>query len=254
MNYKLLIKFLFGLEMDAIPSKAIVTPFFPLKYFKGHGEKIHKEFNGRLYSGFIAEKNNIFFIVVYCGIGDRLLGDAVILLAKAGVKEVLFIGTCGGLGEVMLGDLLIPVKAFNGEGFSIYYRKNFSMEKLFEYSDNSNSDKSYIGNITQFVQKNYKGTRFIRSEVSIFTIGALSIETKENLTAIYSRGYIGIEMELSAVYSAADVSGIKAGAILVVSDLPLINGVGQELDDNEKIIFKDSLKNIAFLAIEFISS
>ena len=58
-------------------------------------------------------------------------------------------------------------------------------------------------------------------EGRIFTTDSLAAETVEFLTALSTQNFLGIEMETSALYTVARVSGMDAVAAHVVSDLPL---------------------------------
>ncbi len=249
MDKQSLFNFCFGCSPAVFTDKVIITPFLPLKYFKAHCE-VGSAFRGRLYSGFTAAGEGKKVTVVYCGIGDRLSGDAVLLMECAPVREVVFAGTCGGLNGCGIGGFIVPESAFDGEGFSRYYERDFVIEKIFETGKMVLADPVYTEKLTCFLRERLdKKTPLTKG--AVFTVGSLLAEQRKNLLGIQEKGFKGIEMELSAVFRAAEVAGIKASGLVVVSDTPLEKKMGHKLDPCEKKAFDRGIKDLARFSLEY---
>jgi purine-nucleoside phosphorylase len=249
MNKEKLFKFCFGCAPSAFTETAVVTPVFPLTLFKKFGEVV-KEFKGRVYSGVILSKDGKNITVIYCGVGDRLMGDAILLLKKTPVKKIFFLGSCGGLKNSSIGDVVLCEKAFNGEGFSKYWAENFKMNAVFDSGELIPADSRYVQRIKKFISKKIENKAIIK-EGKIFTIGSLLAEERGNLIALEEKGFIGIDLELSAVYSAARIINRKAMGLLVVSDLPLKKPLGESLTYQEKESYRESLNQAARFLVEY---
>ena len=233
MNKEKFFKFCFGCDPSVFTESVIVTPIFPLAYFKKYGEVL-KEFKGRIYSGVVLAREGKNITVIYCGVGDRLMGDAVLLLGETPAQKIIFTGSCGGLKNCSIGDIILCENAFNGEGFSRYWSENFEINKML------NSD--------ELIPANHEFTKdakdFYSRAGDIFTIGSLAAEESENITRIEEKGFIGIDLELSAVYSAARKIGRKVTGLLIVSDLPFKKPLGEELTAGEKEAYKEGLEKV----------
>ncbi|MBF0216332.1 MAG: hypothetical protein HQL30_04980 [Candidatus Omnitrophica bacterium] len=240
MNKEKLFKFAFGCAPEAFPAKVIITPVFPLKYFKGY-YPADTLFKGHLYSGFISGKGGDKIAVVHSGLGDRLLGDAVLMMSETSALELIFLGTCGGLKDTKIGDIIVAESAVDGEGFSRYHREGFSVSKLIDCP--GGLEKGDPGMVTRLYGVLSEKMGRVRKG-PIFTIGSLLAETPANLSEIAKKGYCGIEMELSAVYRASEVSRIKSAGILAVSDIPGSKGLGEEEDPGEKAASAKAIRDM----------
>lgn len=243
-------KYLFGCSPDIIPSSVVITPFFQEKEFKEHCE-IKTFFKGRLYSGMIAVKDSREFGLIHCGIGSSLAGDATALLGRTRAEKIIFAGGCAGLGTCGIGDVILSERAFNGEGFSRYYAEGFKISGLF-------ASKKYIAADTDIVEtaENFWTSRTDAKTVllkgDIFTIGSLLAETDENISVIKEKGFTGIDMELSAVYSAARQYGKKAVGLLLISDKPQQKPLWEKLSAKEKEKYNKSLRELVRFSVEFM--
>ena len=92
MDKEGLFSFTFGCSSSTITRKVIITPFMSLKRFTEDGEVL-ESFKGRVYSGKKLKSARGEYTLIYSGIGDRLLGDAVLLLGTVTpAEEILFAG------------------------------------------------------------------------------------------------------------------------------------------------------------------
>ena len=230
----------------------IMTPFLPPERFAaGAGPGI--SFKGRLYQGIKVSREDTEYTVIRCGLGDRLLGDAVLFLGEnTAAEEILFTGSCGGMNGCGMGDIVLCERAFNGEGFSRYHKDGFRMSDVTGSGEYEPADERYIRELKGFFSSWSEGKSALRSG-DIFTIGSLAAEKKEALTHIKDRGFIGVDMEMSAVYRAARAAGIKAAGVLIVSDLPLERPLWEGLTPGEREEYNKGLEEMTRLLIGFIS-
>lgn len=249
MDKKRFFEFAFGCSCGALYDRAIITPVLSPEKFTG-GFEIRSAFRGRLYTGVNAVKNGAGFTVIKSGIGDRLLGDAVLLLAVSPVKELVFAGSCGGFNGTRVGDMLLCENAFDGEGFSRYYGEEFDASKLFGSGKEISADTGYLSRLKEFIAGN--SSRRCESG-SIFTIGSFMAEESDFVKNIEDRGFSGVELELSAVYSASRAAGLKAAALTVVSDLPLARPLW-DLTKEERTEYNNGVDEMIRLLSEFMVS
>lgn len=241
-----LFEFTFGCRAEVIEENVILTPFIPLRKFLTGDEKADT-FKGKIYSGVNATKDGRKYSIINCGIGEGLAGDAVILLGQTKVKRILFTGSCGGVGKVSINDLLICEGALSGEGFSRYYREDFKLKDVLKDESLVLADEVLTTRLTESLNKEKKAKRG-----KVFTTGSLVAETSEFLEEIEKEGFLGIDMELSAVYTAAKKVGIPVCSLLYVSDLPLEEPMWKENTQEEIEKKKKCLEKVISHSVDFI--
>ena len=249
MDKRKMFEYFFGCPPETFGETAIITPFLPAKKFSEHCRSL-ATFKGRLYSGIRVSKYDREFCVIHCGMGDRFMGDAVLLLGITPVKKIFFAGACGGLKDCGIGDLLVCENAFNGEGFTRYYTQLLDMEKIFDAGELIPSDPEYTGSLKRFLPGALSDEVSMRSG-DIFTIGSILAEREKNLLGIEQKGFKGIDMELSAVYHAARVTDQKITGMVVVSDLPMKRPMWEDLAPEEKKSYDKGFSELVRLAVEF---
>ncbi len=239
----------FGCPAEIFPETAIITPVLPVKSFKEHCDEA-APFSGRLYSGMMAVKNGVEFAVIHCGMGDRFMGDAVLLMDIAPVRRIVFAGTCGGLNGCRIGDLIACRNAFNGEGFSRYHADSFDMKKVFDTGELIPAAPAYTESLIGFLSERAPGGAVFRTG-DIFTIGSLMAEERKNVIGIEEKGFKGIDLELSAVYHAARRIGREATGLALVSDLPLQRPIWDQPAQKEKNGYGNGLRQLVRFSAEF---
>ncbi len=127
--------------------------------------------------------------------------DTIETLSVLGVKTILSVGMFGAFGsEVLIGDIIVPAKAFVEEGTSLHYYSSIEYaepdERIKEIAVSLASGKSLPIVSTDGV---YRQTFY-----------------KEQLWR--EKGAVGVDMETSAVLSVSKYLGIKAASILMASD------------------------------------
>ncbi len=232
MNKEKMFKYCFGTKAAEFPETVILTPFMRGERFVIAGAK-PVSFKGKLYSGAIIEAKPAKFAVVRCGIGPGLAGDAVLLMGATPARRVIFAGACGGFGASRVGDVVVCEGAFDGEGFSRYHGHDFHIAKIIDNGGIISADKGYTEKLKKFISGKISGRDKIRSG-NIFTTGSLLAEEAQNMRAVEDKGFLGVDMELSAVYQAARAARLTATGIVFVSDLPLSRPLWETPADLEK--------------------
>ncbi|NQT32696.1 MAG: hypothetical protein HQ594_03375 [Candidatus Omnitrophica bacterium] len=245
-------EYFFGCGPDIFPETVILTPFFLLKRFSKLFEE-HKTFSGKLFSGSVASKNGKEVGLIGCSIGASLAGDAVLLLKNTSVSNILFVGSCGGVGDCNIGDIIIGENAFNGEGFTLYHDDKFDMDRILSKENMIPADLSYIEELGVFLGKRAPAEIHLKKG-NIITIGSLLAETPENLCSLEGKDFKGIDMELSAAYQAAAKIGLRAAGLLFVSDLPLRKPAWEELSREDRESYNKGVQEAVDLSARFVTS
>ena len=128
--------------------------------------------------------------------------DTVETLAALGVKNIIAVGMCGAYDEIVrVGEIIAPHKAFVEEGTSLHY---------YESIDAAYPNKGLLDMATSlFSIKNHP----------IVSTDAVYRQTFSKEQLWREKGAVGVDMETSAVLSVAQYLGLKAVALLMVSDV-----------------------------------
>lgn len=144
-------------------------------------------------------------VMFCCAYGAPRAVEPIHAFGSIGTKHVIQIGSCGGLQEgVVTGDILLSERAKIGEGASQYYGKTDFSEatpKLVEQARVSFETRGF---------KVHQGLHL--------TTSALFAQPPERVKAWQHAGYLGVDMETSAVFSAASVFEMEAVSLLFVWD------------------------------------
>ena len=128
--------------------------------------------------------------------------DTVETLAALGVKNIIAVGMCGAYDEnVRVGEIIAPQKAFVEEGTSLHYYE--SIEASYPNGD-------LLEMATALLR--------IRND-PIVSSDAVYRQTFNKEQMWRDKGAVGVDMETSAVFSVAQYLGLKAVALLMVSDI-----------------------------------
>ena len=155
------------------------------------------------------------------GMGSANAATVMDLLSAYGPKAVLFLGKCGGLKKKnQLGDLVLPIAAIRGEGTSNDYLPPevpalpaFALQRA-------------VSTMIRDLDHDYwTGT--------VYTTNRRVWEHDEDFKAYLRRlRCMAIDMETATVFAAGFANSIPAGALLLVSDQPMIpEGVKTEASD-----------------------
>jgi AMP nucleosidase len=169
-----------------------------------------------------ATANNI--TIVNFGMGSANAATIMDLLSAIKPKAVLFLGKCGGLKKKnALGDLILPIAAIRGEGTSNdYFPPEVPALPSF------NLQKAVSTTIRDHSRDYWTGTTYTTSR----RVWEHDDEFKKYLRKIRA---MAIDMETATIFSVGFANGIPTGALLLVSDQPMISS-GVKTEASDKIV------------------
>ena len=136
------------------------------------------------------------------GRGAPQAADTVEILAALGVKTIIAVGMCGGYDEkVSVGDIIAPPKVFVEEGTSLHYYESIEASCP---DDTLHQLAAALPNVCAY---------------PLVSSDAVYRQTFRKEQLWREKGAVGVDMETSAVFSVARYLGIKAAAMLMVSDV-----------------------------------
>lgn len=161
--------------------------------------------------------------IINFGMGSPNAATIMDLLSAIEPKACLFLGKCGGLKKKnQLGDLILPIAAIRGEGTSNDYMPAevpalpaFSLQKAVSTTIRDNNCDYWTGTV-------YSTNRRVWEHDEDFKNYLRKTRT------------MAIDMETATIFTAGFHNGIPTGALLLVSDQPMIpEGVKTEESDKK---------------------
>lgn len=167
-----------------------------------------------------ATANNI--TIINFGMGSASAATICDLLTAIKPKGILFLGKCGGLKRKnAVGDLILPIAAIRGEGTSNDYMPPeipalpaFALQKAISTTIRDYSHDYWTGTV-------YTTNRRVWEHDELF---------KEYLKKTRC---MAIDMETATIFTVAFKNAIPAGALLLVSDVPM-TPEGVKTDESDK--------------------
>ena len=214
------LKEMFGMEYDLFAETVIVTPIWNLNDFRNQADKIISEFKG-WYKGITIEYHGKPITIVNSGIGAPLTGDCILAMShSSNVKNIIFSGSAGAVNpDYKIGDFVFADQSVIGEGFSRYVR-GFKTDCFGEIS---HGDSEYVKKLASRASGMIKESGADIYFGKIFTTDSILGESRAFIDYVQEKGCDAIEMEVSAVFTAAVKANKRACAVLLISDLPLDN-------------------------------
>ena len=181
--------------------------------------------------------------IINFGIGSPNAALVMDLLSAIQPKAALFLGKCGGLKKKnKLGDLILPIAAIRGEGTSNDYLPHeipalpaFSLQKAVSTTIRNYNRDYWTGTV-------YSTNRRVWEHDKEFK-GYLQVTRS-----------MAIDMETATIFIAGFANQIPSGALLLVSDQPMISegvktaksdrGITEKFVDLHLKIGIDSLKEL----------
>ncbi len=208
-----------GMQLEEFGRYILLTNFS--NYVDIFAKKYNVEVVGRDRPMACATAENI--TIINFGMGSPNAATIMDLLTAITPKAVLFLGKCGGLkpDKNKVGDLIIPIAAIRGEGTSNDYMPpevpalpSFALQKAISTT------------IREYDQDYWTGT--------VYTTNRRVWEHKEDFKQ-YLRDIRcwAIDMETATIFVAAFKNHIQVGALLLVSDVPMIPE-GVKTEENDK--------------------
>ncbi len=157
------------------------------------------------------------------GFGSANAATIMDLLGAIRPKACLFLGKCGGLKKKNhLGDLILPIAAIRGEGTSNdYFPEEVPALPAF------NLQKAVSTTIRNYKSDYWTGTVYTTNR----RVWEYDNKFKKYLKKIRC---MAIDMETATIFSVGFHNKIPTGALLLVSDQPMIpEGVKTEVSDKQ---------------------
>ncbi len=188
-----------------------------------------------------AQANGI--TIINFGMGSANAATIMDLLSAISPKAVLFLGKCGGLKKKNeVGDFILPLAAIRGEGTSDDYfppevpaLPAFSLQRAVSTSIRDMQRDYWTGTV-------YTTNRRVWEHDEAF---------KDYLRVIRA---MAIDMETATIFSVGFANQIPAGALLLVSDQPMISS-GVKTDKSDEKVTKNFVKDhlsIGYTALDII--
>lgn len=144
-------------------------------------------------------------VLYSCAYGAPRAVEPVHIFGSLGTSLAIQIGSCGAIGRgVHTGDVVLPIEVRIGEGASQYYAEG----------DWARPSTAWVERADQGLRSRGLPThrgRFI-------TTSALFAQPPERVTGWEREGYLGVDMETSAVFTVAGVMGMGAVSMVFAWD------------------------------------
>ncbi|MFN4285869.1 MAG: AMP nucleosidase [Lacibacter sp.] len=161
--------------------------------------------------------------IINFGMGSATAATVMDLLSAVKPKAALFLGKCGGLKKKnQIGDLILPIAAIRGEGTSEdYFPKEVPALPAFALQ------KAVSTTIRDFDSDYWTGTVYTTNR----RVWEHDEEFKRYLEKVRA---MAIDMETATIFTVGFYNEIPTGALLLVSDQPMIpEGVKTEESDKK---------------------
>lgn len=161
--------------------------------------------------------------IINFGMGSSNAATIMDLLSAIEPRAVLFLGKCGGLKKKNeIGDLILPIAAIRGDGTSNdYFPAQVPALPAF------NLQKAVSTTIREHNHDYWTGTVYTTNR----RVWEYDEEFKENLRRMRC---MAIDMESATIFIVGFANGIPSGALLLVSDQPMIpDGIKTEEIDRK---------------------
>jgi AMP nucleosidase len=176
--------------------------------------------------------------IINFGMGSASAATVMDLLTAIAPKAVLFLGKCGGLKKKNhIGDLILPIAAIRGEGTSDDYMPPevpalpaFSLQKAISHTIRLKMLDYWTGTV-------YTTNRRVWEHDEKFKDYLRSLRT------------MAIDMETATIFTVGFVNGIPTGALLLVTDQPMI-AEGVKTEESDKVVTENFVSNHLQIGIE----
>jgi AMP nucleosidase len=223
-----------GTSLDEFGSYILLTNFD--RYVQIFAELEQCEVKGLDRSMPNATKGDIS--IINFGMGSPNSATILDLLTAIRPKAVLFLGKCGGLKKKNnIGDLILPIAAIRGEGTSNDYfppevpaLPSFALQKAISTTIRDHASDYWTGTV-------YTTNRRVWEHDAAF---------KKYLRKIRA---MAIDMETATVFSVAFFNRIPAGALLLVSDQPMVPQ-GVKTDESDQKVTENFVRQHVKIGID----
>ncbi|GHE67353.1 MULTISPECIES: AMP nucleosidase [Roseivirga] len=208
-----------GVALEDFGEYILLTNF--ISYVEMFADKFGVEVMGEGKPMQSATAENI--TIINFGMGSAMAATIMDLLSSIHPRAVLFLGKCGGLKKkTQLGDLILPIAAIRGEGTSNEY-----MPVEIPALPSFRLQRAVSSMIKKHAMDYWTGTCYTTNR----RVWEHDKAFKKYLRKIRA---MAIDMETATLFTVGFVNEIPRGALLLVSDNPMIpEGVKTEESDKK---------------------
>jgi uridine phosphorylase len=229
-----------GWESGAVPPTVIYTyARFELYLSTKPDEYTANDMLGTGPGRFFLVKDTDNSVGINClGTGPSATANQLELQAELGVRNVILIGTAGGLSTAQRpGEVVLPTSAVRADGTSDHYAPpDQPAEPDRELRDKYDAFLSAQGIVGQ------RGP--------CWTTAAPFRTTAAEVTYYNTRGVLAVEEEAAALFTVAAVRGVRTAAALVLDGVPTIDGLWQV----DLVTAQQQLQSLFMTSVAFASS
>lgn len=209
-----------GVPLDEFGDYVLLTNFG--NYVRMFADEFKVEVKGLNHPMQSATANGI--TIINFGMGSAMAATVMDLLSAVMPKAVLFLGKCGGLKKkTQIGDVILPIAAIRGEGTSNDYMPpevpalpSFRLQRSVSSMIKKHELDYWTGTV-------YTTNRRVWEHDDAF---------KDYLRQIRA---MAIDMETATIFSVGFMNEIPHGALLLVSDNPMIPDGVKTADSDQKV-------------------
>ncbi len=180
--------------------------------------------------------------IVNFGMGSANAATVMDLLSAVSPTAVLFLGKCGGLKEIsQLGDYILPIAAIRGEGTSNdYFPPEVPSLPAFSLL------RAVSSNVRDFNRDYWTGT--------VYTTNRRVWEYDEVFKSYLKKiRAMAVDMETATLFTCGFANRISTGALLLVSDQPLIS-TGVKTEESDRLVTERFVEEHVKIGIKSLSS
>ena len=177
--------------------------------------------------------------IINFGMGSPNAAIIMDLLGAIQPKACLFLGKCGGIDKKnKLGDLILPIAAIRGEGTSNdYYPPEvpalpaFMLQRAVSSAIRDHARDYWTGTVYTTNRRIWEHDEKFKKYLLKTRAMCVDMET----ATLFTTGFISthMDMETSTLFTTGFYNHIPTGALLLVSDQPMIpEGVKTDKSDN----------------------
>ena len=226
-----------GTELKDFGKYILLTNFS--NYVKLFAEQEGVEINGKNKAMPNATSGDI--TIINFGMGSANAATIMDLLSSIEPKAALFLGKCGGLKKRnKIGDVVLPIAAIRGEGTSNDYfpievpaLPSFNLQRAVSHVVRENEMDYWTGTV-------YTTNRRVWEHDEDF---------KNYLQKIRA---MAIDMETATIFTVGFANHIPCGALLLVSDQPMIPD-GVKTDESDRIVTENFVEKHIKIGIESLN-
>jgi len=227
-----------GMELEEFGEYILLTNFH--QYLDMFASRFDIEIKGKG-NPMQAATNKDGITMINFGMGSANAATIMDLLVAIMPKAVLLLGKCGGLKKsTEIGNYILPIAAIRGEGTSDDY-----MLKEVPALPSFKLHKVVSNKIEEHGYEYRTGVLYTTNR----RVWEWDKEFKEYLKKVFA---IGIDMETATIFSVGHVNKIPRGALLLVSDVPMMEN-GIKTRESDKKVSKEFVDMHLQIGIEAVT-